>query len=182
MRTIKLESHNLNWSTLYENEVAIISAILSSNLISASHIGSTAISGIRAKPVIDILLEVCSLSEVDKCNKEFEKYGYESKGEFGIKGRRFFQKGGNNRTHHIHAFESGNPEIERHKLFVEFMNTHPEEAFKYEQLKIELANTFMHDPDKYSEGKSKFMQAIDCKAYQWKRCWPLVLVDIKLMK
>ena len=123
---------------------------------------------IATESVIDILLEVRSLSEVDKYNKVFEKYGYEPKSEYNIKGRRFFQKGGNNRTHHIHAFESGNPEIERHKLFVEFMNTHPEEASKYGQLKIELANTFMHDRDKYSEGKSKFIQAINFKVRRWK--------------
>ncbi|MEN8180342.1 MAG: GrpB family protein [Pseudomonadota bacterium] len=166
-RTIKLEKYDANWSTSFKSEVAIIRVILSSNLIAAYHIGSTAILGIRAKPVIDILLEVRSVGEVDKHNTEFEKCGYEPKGEFGIKGRRFFQKGGNERTHHIHVFESGNPEIERHRLFVEFMNAHPLEASKYETLKLDLANKFMHEPDRYSEGKSGFIQIIDKKALQW---------------
>ena len=55
MRIIKLETYNENWSRDFEKEVAIIEGVLSGNLMAAYHIGSTAISGIRAKPVIDIL-------------------------------------------------------------------------------------------------------------------------------
>ncbi len=117
MRIIELEEHNEKWSKVFDNEVGVIKAILKENIVAASHIGSTAILGIRAKPVIDILLEARSLNEVDKHNKVLEELGYEAKGEYGIKGRRFFQKGKNERTHHLHIFESGNPEIERHRLY-----------------------------------------------------------------
>ncbi len=91
----------------------------------AYHIGSTAIPEIQSKPVIDILLEVLSLRELDKHTIKLEELGYEAKGDYGIEGRRFFQKGCHVRTHHIHAFETGNPEIKRHALFVAFMNAHP---------------------------------------------------------
>lgn len=169
MRTINLERHNDDWSVSLKTETAVIKGILSDNFKAAYHIGSTAIKAIMAKPVIDILLEVRSIEEIDKLNKEFEKWGYEAKGEYGIKGRRFFQKGGDKRTHHIHAFESGSPEIERHNLFVEFMNAHPIEAARYEKLKIELAKKFKDDPNGYAEGKSSFIKHIDKKAIQWKQ-------------
>lgn len=110
MKIIKLEEHNENWSISFKNEVTVIESFLSGNLIAAHHIGSTAISGIKAKPIIDILLKVQSISEIDKHNKKFAECGYEEIGEYGIKGRQFFQKRGNEKTHHIHAFKSGNPE------------------------------------------------------------------------
>jgi GrpB-like predicted nucleotidyltransferase (UPF0157 family) len=168
MRTINLVEHSEKWPTDFEKEVNSIKDILSENLIAAYHIGSTAISGLRAKPVIDILLEVRSLSEVDKRNKRLEEIGYEAKGENGIYGRRFFQKGGKERTHHIHVFETGSQEIQRHKLFVEFMNAHPDRVAAYEKLKIELAGKYKQEPDKYSEGKAAFIKDIDAEAAVWK--------------
>ena len=168
MRTINLVEHSEWWATDFEKEIGSINDILSENLIAAYHIGSTAISKLRSKPVIDILLEVRLLSEVGKRNKRLEELGYDAKGEYGIEGRRFFQKGVNERTHHIHVFETGNLEIERHKLFVEFMNSHPGRVAEYENLKIELASKYKQEPDKYSEGKATFIKAIDAEATLWK--------------
>ena len=132
------------------------------------HIGSTAIPGIMAKPVIDILLEVKSIDKIDELDKEFEGLGYEVKRDYGIEGRRFFQKGKNERTHHIHIFESGNTEIERHRLFVEFMQAHPGSAAEYEKLKLKLIKQHKGDPEKYSQGKLTFIQSIDKDAIAWK--------------
>lgn len=168
MRIISLVEHSENWSTDFEKEARSIKSILSENLVASYHIGSTAISGLKAKPVIDILLEVRSLSEVDRHNGKLEGFGYEAKGEYGIEGRRFFQKGESERTHHVHVFETGNPEIERHKLFVEFMNTHPRRVAEYEILKTKLESKYKQEPDKYSEGKSTFIKAIDAEAVKWK--------------
>ena len=66
MRIISLVEHSENWSTDFEKEARSITSILSENLVASYHIGSTAISGLKAKPVIDILLEERSLSEVDR--------------------------------------------------------------------------------------------------------------------
>ena len=168
MRIIELETHNQNWSRDFEKEAAIIKDVLSGNLIAAYHIGSTAITGIKAKPVIDILLEVKSINEIDKHKQRIEGLGYEAKGEYGIKERRFFQKGNNERTHHIHIFESGNSEIERHLLFIEFMNSHPHRAAEYEKLKMKLSCHHKEEPEKYSQSKSVFIHNIDVEASAWK--------------
>lgn len=168
MRVITLVEYKDTWSTEFAKEADNIKNVLSENLMAAYHIGSTAILGLQAKPVIDILLEVRSLSEVDNQNSELENLGYGAKGEYGIEGRRFFQKGGDERTHHVHIYETGNPEIERHKLFVEFMISHPNRAAAYEKLKIELVSKYREEPDKYSEGKSVFIKTIDAEAVEWK--------------
>ncbi len=168
MRIIKLEAHDEQWCKDFEHEVSFLKAVLKQNLVAAFQIGSTAIARIRAKPVIDILLEVGSLHEVDKHNRALEELGYEAKGEYGIQGRRFFQKGDGERTHHLHMFQSGDPEIERHRLFIAFMNAHPDKAAEYEKLKIALSTKYKERPEKYSQGKSAFIHAIDAEAIKWK--------------
>jgi len=168
MRVIQLEKPHPQWPEDFAKEVDVIKAIFADSLIAAYPIGSTAIRGIRAKPVIDILLEVRALNEIEKYNEALESLGYEAKGEYGIKGRRFFQKGQQKRTHHLHLFESGNPEIERHRLFVAFMNAHPDRAAEYEKLKIALANQYREAPEQYAQGKSVFIRAMDEEAVQWR--------------
>lgn len=168
MRYIKLVAHDPNWARLYEGEVGKLRVLLSGLIVSTDHIGSTAISGIKAKPVIDILIEVTCLRDLEKHNGDFKNLGYEVKGEYGIKGRRFFQKGGDERTHHLHIFESGNSEIERHRLFVAFMNAHPDKAADYEALKTALSIEHKNSAESYSQGKSAFIKAVDTEAVKWK--------------
>lgn len=169
MREIHLVEHSPQWSKDFIKESSRLKDIIADNLVTAFHIGSTAIVGLRAKPVIDILLVVRSLTDVDQHNLTLQDLGYVAKGEYGIQGRRFFLKGGVVRTHHLHLFEMGNSEIERHKLFVEFLNAHPDRATQYEMLKIKLASKYKLEPDKYTEGKSAFIQAIDVEALAWKK-------------
>ena len=102
----------------------------------------TSIPGIYAKPVIDILIGVVNINNIDKYNVEMDKLGYICKGEYGIKGRRFFMKGLYNRTHHIHIFQSDNPEILRHINFRDYLIAHSEEARIYSELKKENGNLF----------------------------------------
>lgn len=167
MRVLNLEVHNEKWTEDFDDEVNKIKGILLGNFIEAHHIGSTAILGIKAKPVIDILLEVKSLNKVDECDNALESLGYEIMGEYGIQGRRFLKKGKEIRTHHLHVYESGNSEIERHRLFVDFMNAHPNKATKYEKLKIKLISLYSELPDKYSQGKFEFIQQMDTEVIEW---------------
>ena len=89
-------------------EEKLIKKILGENLVHIEHIGSTSVPNLKSKPIIDILVSVNSLEEVDLKQKEFEVIGYEYMDEFGIKGRRYLRKGGNERTHQIHIFHKSN--------------------------------------------------------------------------
>ena len=128
MRTIEIEPYCDGWPKLYETEARKIQLFLGTNCLSTYHIGSTAIEGMSAKPIIDILVEARNIEDIDLVYENFEELGYISKGEYGIEGRRFFHKGEEIRTHHIHFFEASNPELQRHKYFVEFLSCHPEWA------------------------------------------------------
>ena len=164
-RKIKVVPHDPNWSKLFKVEADEIAAILGQEVVAVHHIGSTAIPGISAKPIIDILVEVHDIKKIDDFNKEMIELGYQPKGEFGIPGRRFFIKGGDaTRTHHIHMFQTGDTEVERHLDFRDYMMAHPEEAQAYSRLKVQLAQKFPEDIDGYMEGKDGFIKEIDRKA------------------
>jgi len=168
-RRVGIVSYNPNWKEIYKEESKKIKNVLSDIIVDIHHIGSTAIPGIKAKPVIDILVEVKDIEAVDRYNNKMEELGYEVMGEYGIPKRRFFRKGGNNRTHHIHIFQVGNEEIERHINFKEYLIAHPDKAREYSKLKEKLTNKYTYDVENYTNGKSDFIKEIDRKAkLRWK--------------
>lgn len=166
-RKIEVCPPQKNWAEQFEREKIILEKIFGQQVIRIYHIGSTAINNIIAKPVIDILMVVKEIQKVESYNREMTKIGYECLGENGIQNRRFFYKGRNNRSHHLHVFQKNHPEIQRHLLFKDFMNTHPKEAEAYSQLKIELAKKFPYDIKSYMAGKNGFIKNIDQEAKEW---------------
>jgi GNAT superfamily N-acetyltransferase len=106
---------------------------------------------------------VLDITKVDDANTAMLALGYEAKGEYGMPFRRYFQKGGNQRTHHVHAFEVGSPEIERHLKFREWMKNHPEDREAYAHLKQDLAQQYPDDINAYCLGKDEFIASIDKK-------------------
>jgi GrpB-like predicted nucleotidyltransferase (UPF0157 family) len=157
-REINVKPYNKKWKEKFKNEKTNLEKIFNDILVEIYHIGSTAIPNIKAKPVIDIMVVVEDINKADNYNDKMKTLGYEPKGEFGIKNRRFFQKGGNNRTHHVYIFQQGDKEIKRHINFRDYMRSHPEEAQKYSQ-----------DINKYNKGKNDFIAEIDSKAVEWKK-------------
>lgn len=117
-----LVAYDSRWAANFERESTVVRAALGGVLVALHHIGSTAISGIVAKPVIDMLAVVTDVTTLDRRATLLEEIGYEALGEFGIPGRRYFRKDSAEgiRTHQIQAFGIGSPEIDRHlKAFVE---------------------------------------------------------------
>ncbi len=169
-RTIELEPYNDVWPKLYEAEARNLNRLLGDNVVAIYHIGSTAIIGIKAKATIDILIEVRDIQQIDGAVIKLGELSYVPKGEYGIKGRRFFHKGDDDRTSHIHIYETGHAEIKRHVKFVEFLNSHPDLAKQYENLKISLAKKYKTSPSDYANGKSGFIKRIDIAASQWEGC------------
>ena len=165
-RRIVLASPNPDWKEHFEEEAGKLEEIFT-NLVGIHHIGSTAIVGIKAKPVIDILPVVEDLSAVAGFVEELEKLGYKYRGEYGLPGREYFEKGNPAHTHHLHVFEEGDREIDRHLLFRDYLNAHPEEAKTYSTLKESLAAKYRTDFEGYTEAKSDFISEIDRKAKNW---------------
>lgn len=170
MSEVKVVPHDPRWRDAFEAEAARVAAALGENVVGVHHIGSTAIPGIYAKPVIDLLVEVSDIDAVDARGPSMESLGYEVMGEYGIRGRRYFRKENREgvRTHHVHAFEAGSPEAERHLAFRDYMLAHPAEAQRYGELKVRLAEEHPHSFDAYMDRKDGFIKEADARAARWR--------------
>ena len=165
---IRVVPYDPFWEVEYENESQKISGILKDILVEIYHIGSTAVKGLSAKPIIDIMPVVTNISLVDKHNKEFVAIGYECMGEFGIEGRRYFRKGGDNRTHQIHIFEQSNrKDIDRHIAVRDFLRAHPDIALEYGELKMEPAYRVPEYIEGYCAGRDPFVKKLGKDALLW---------------
>lgn len=169
-RQITLTPHNPNWTQQYETEAATLTPIFGDNLIAIHHIGSTAVPGLQAKPIIDMMPIVWDIEQVDSLSDAMAEQGYIHKGEHGIPGRRYFRKGSDlYHTHHIHVYEQDSPEIAQHLLFRDYLCAHPQKADAYDQLKTTLAQKYTDDTVAYTSAKSDFVQTMIQEAFVWDR-------------
>ena len=161
--------HNPEWAKSFEHEASRIIAALGVTLVNIHHIGSTSITYTKAKPVIDILLEVSSLDELDQQSASLQALGYEAKGEFGIAGRRYFRLDDANgrRTHQVHSFEAGSQNAIRHLAFRDYMRAHPTIAVQYGELKLCLATENPENMAAYIDGKDAFVKEHEQRALIW---------------
>jgi GrpB-like predicted nucleotidyltransferase (UPF0157 family) len=169
---VYLLPYDPDWQTAFQQEANLLQSILGANQVAIHHIGSTAIPGIYAKPVIDMLVEVRHLAGVDDSSSAMASVGYEGLGEYGIAGRRYLRKENDrgDRTHHVHIFEAGSPHVERHLAFRDFMIAHPEIAQQYSALKRTLASQLHpQDIEGYMNGKDAFIQQMEQQALIWRR-------------
>lgn len=167
---IIVTDYDKDWSSLFDIEAEKIKDILNDEVVEIHHIGSTAVLGLKAKPIIDMMPIVRDIENIDKYNGKMTGIGYEALGELGIQGRRYFRKGGENRTHQIHVFQvDNNTEIERHLAVRDYLKSHKEIANEYGELKAQLALRFPRDIEGYSDGKDDFVQNLEQMALEWKR-------------
>jgi len=166
---VTVEPHRASWARDFAVEAEKIGVALGPVLRALHHIGSTAIPGIYAKPIIDILAEVTELKALDRRDDEMRALRYEAMGEFGIPGRRYFRKNDerNARTHQIHAFAVGSPHLERHLAFRDFLVAHPERARAYSDLKQRLVAACRGDLEAHVAGKDAFVKEAEREALRW---------------
>jgi len=164
---IEVVESNSKWLEKFDTEKIQLKKCLGDLVESIHHIGSTAVPGMAAKPIIDIMIEVYSLDALDKLSPMMESLGYEVKGEFGIPGRRYFRKGGVIRSHQIHAFKVGDNNIKRHIAFRDYLKSHSDVAKEYANLKKSLVKTCNYDIDRYCDGKDAFIKNYESIAIRW---------------
>ncbi len=159
---ITVLDYDPEWPLKYNKERDHIIEILKDNCLSIYHIGSTSVPGLAAKPIIDIMVVVRSLAQADLAAEKFSDLGYEYLGEFGIAGRRYLRKGGDERTHQLHIFQADDwKNIQRHLAFRDYMRIHKKERDAYATLKKDLAQKFPYDIDGYCDGKENFVRKME---------------------
>lgn len=158
MRKIIVVPYDDRWPEMFEAESLLIKRLLGGMAKDVHHIGSTSVPGLSAKPVIDMLLEVSDINELDKYHSAMTQAGYVARGENGIAGRRYFIKGGDQRSHQVHAFAVGDMQVLRHLAFRDYLRRNKDIAEEYAEIKHAAALLSRNDPHRYSALKAKFIE------------------------
>ncbi len=165
-RPICVVEYDPQWPILFEQEKASIIAALGNRLLIVEHLGSTAVPGLMAKPVIDIGVGIRNLAEATGLMPGIESLGYvyEPALEQLLPERRFFWKGVPAlHTYHLHLAEIDNPVLLRPRRFRNYLRRHPEIAERYGALKMGLAKRCGQDMEAYVNGKTAFIEQVMLK-------------------
>ncbi|MFA5138841.1 MAG: GrpB family protein [Elusimicrobiota bacterium] len=164
---VDVQEYDPAWPSRFDEERAGLLRLGNDRIAGVEHIGSTAIPGLAAKPIIDVMVGVPELLIDARLLSDLAGFGYEYFGEYGIPGRHFFRKG-DPRTHHLHWVRSGGDFWEEHLLFRDYLRRHLDEARRYEELKRGLALRYAEDRDSYTASKTGFIQEVLARARRWK--------------
>jgi GrpB-like predicted nucleotidyltransferase (UPF0157 family) len=151
------------WPAAFERERAAVCCALTGHVVDLQHIGSTAIPGLRAKPVIDLLAAVERFDTIESYEQRLESLGYQHIVQPHEAVRIFFRKG-MPRTHHLHLVELDSWEHRRLILFRNYLLAHPDTAEAYEELKRDLARRYADNRPMYTESKTEFIERIIAQA------------------
>ena len=158
--TVQLVKHNSDWKKVFELEAKKLKKIFGEDAIDIQHIGSTALKGMRAKPIIDIGLMVLSFGAVKRHAKELASAGYVLKENYGEK-EMFFTKGPEEkRTCYLHIGEAGSGFIESAIRFRDILREDKKIAKEYSQLKEKLAIEYSEERKVYTKKKGEFIEKI----------------------
>jgi GrpB-like predicted nucleotidyltransferase (UPF0157 family) len=162
---LTLSPYRKKWPGLYNLEKTRLLEVVGAYLLRIEHVGSTAVPGMPAKPILDIAGAVRALDDVEDCIVPLQTLGYEFRGEQGVPGRRYFVKG-EPRTHHLHLYRIGSRAWEDHLLFRDWLSSHPQAAVDYAVLKTRLLVKYPEDRAAYTDGKAPFIERILTRARQ----------------
>jgi GrpB-like predicted nucleotidyltransferase (UPF0157 family) len=157
---VKLRPYTAEWARLFAEEEERIRGAIGEYVLDIQHVGSTAIPGMAAKPILDIAVAVASFEEAFVCVAPMEHIGYEYCGENGIPRRHYFVKRSPLTTHHVHINERGSRNWENQVIFRDYMSAHPQAIEAYIALKEGLAKQFPRDREAYTNGKAQFIEHI----------------------
>lgn len=158
---VELNEFSTEWAKEYEAEAKILKEVLGDKILEIHHVGSTSIKGLKAKPVIDILVAIKSLENITEIEEILKDYDYSNRGQQGVEDRYFFAKGKEDaRTHYIHFVEPNNNTYYNLILFKKYLLEHEEYIQKYCELKQELAEKYPDERKKYTAGKSEFISNV----------------------
>ncbi len=149
------------WPRLFEVERERVEAVVGAWAHAVEHVGSTAVPGLDAKPVVDVLVGLRDMRDAELCVRPLGGLGYECRGEAGVPGRLFFRKfRGGRRAYHLHLTVLGGEFWDERLLFRDYLRAHPETAREYARLKRELAACMGDDREAYTAAKAAFVRGV----------------------
>lgn len=170
-RKYSISDYDPNWVTKFESIKGCVAEIFGNKVQRIEHIGSTSIPGMKAKPLIDVLMVVADIKDLSGETRAMVHAGYEW-GENYIASNTliFFRLGPDGeKLENIHVCESDAPKAKQFIIMRDFFRTFPEKARAYSQLKEANAQKYPDDYPAYRAAKKPFLNEIEKEAYQWAR-------------
>ena len=164
--SVRVVPYDPAWADLFVVEAARLQQALTARGLSLAieHTGSTAVRGLHAKPVLDLLVGWTSSADRPAAIVAFEEAGYVYRGEQGISERDFFRRG-DPRQYHLHLAQVDSVFWTAHRAFRDYLRLHADVAAAYGQLKLSLARKYPHDREAYIDGKAAFVQDVLARSH-----------------
>jgi GrpB-like predicted nucleotidyltransferase (UPF0157 family) len=157
---VQVVNHNQEWPDQFGRLRDRIWPFVSDVAVAVEHVGSTAVNGLAAKPVIDIDIVIPSRHEVPLIVMRLGHLGYEHRGNLGIEDREAFSMPENQPAHNLYVCPRDSIALRNHIAFRDHLRTHRSDVVAYSSLKKQLSERFAHDINRYVEGKTDFILSI----------------------
>jgi GrpB-like predicted nucleotidyltransferase (UPF0157 family) len=171
MAVTLVEKYNPAWAEWFHTLRQFLGGKINRTCVSIEHVGSTAVPGMTAKPIIDIDV-VIERKDREKMKTLLEERGYSYRGDLGIKDRESYELIDETikaalPAHHLYVTPKDSEELKRHLAFREYLKFHAEDRERLSALKMELAEKYANDKYPYMDGKDALVQEILAKALVW---------------
>jgi GrpB-like predicted nucleotidyltransferase (UPF0157 family) len=167
MRSIRVVPYDAEWPTLFQQRCEPLREALDEAALRIDHIGSTAVPGLAAKPIVDIQISVTAFEPPDLFRAPLERLGYVFRADNLERTKRYFREPPGDRRTHVHVRRAGSFSEQLALLFRDFMRAHPDWARRYAELKRALAERYAADRQGYTEGKRPFTWEALAAADAW---------------
>ncbi|MCL4694589.1 MAG: GrpB family protein [Candidatus Hydrogenedentes bacterium] len=158
-RDVVVVEYDPAWAVRFDEHAARIRGALGETALLVEHIGSTAVPGLAAKPIIDILVVVRDSSDEASYLPALERAGYQLR----VREPNFYEHRmvrTPERDVHVHVFSEGCPEIERHLIFRDRLRISPADRKRYQDTKLALAAQSWPDMNEYAQAKTEVIERI----------------------
>ena len=155
------------WPARFADLAARLRQTLGAVAVRIDHIGSTAVPGLAAKPIIDIQISVHSFEPFDAIRLPLERLGYVWRSDNADRTKRYFREPVGTPRTHVHVRKWGSWSEQFALLFRDYVRAHPGVATRYAEIKRELAERYRDDRHGYTEAKNPFIWATMAEASEW---------------
>lgn len=154
------------WPILYEEEKRLILRVVGHKVLAIEHVGSTAVPGLGAKPIIDMMSGVRQSPDAEECIPLLRDIGYTSVTPQPDDPDHYYclGKGPHSVGYHLHLMKFGSDSWEKHLLFRDYLRTHPSVSQQYYEIKKKLADEHRLDRAAYTEAKTSFIETVVARA------------------
>lgn len=163
--TVRLCEYTPLWPELYQAEAQVLRQALGAIAVDVQHVGSTAVPGMRAKPILDIAVAVRGLADVPRCATPLSTLGYQFAYWADLENDYLFEKGAA-RTHHVHVVQGTSRQWTDYITFRDALRGDQQLSAEYEQLKMELVKRFYGNRAAYTSAKAEFIRRVLSTAYR----------------